>query len=48
VIAGIEDPAVIKKILDHLARRADATTLAFRPVACAPPQIALPGLKEPG
>jgi len=29
VIATIEDPAVIKKILDHLARRAEATTPVF-------------------
>ena len=48
VIASIEDPAVIKKILDHLARRAEAATPVFRPFARAPPQQELPGLKEPG
>ena len=48
VIASIEDPAVIKKILDHLARRAEAATPVFRPFARAPPHQQLPGLKEPG
>ena len=48
VIASIEDPAVIKKILDHLARRAEAATPVFRPFARAPPQQELPGLEEPG
>ena len=48
VIASIEDPVVIKKILAHLARRAAATTPVFRPFARAPPPPALPGLKEPG
>ena len=48
VIASIEDPIVIKKILDHLARRAEAATPVFRPFARAPPQQELPGLKEPG
>ncbi|MFM7120536.1 MAG: hypothetical protein ACKOZX_09895 [Gammaproteobacteria bacterium] len=48
VIASIENPVVIKKILNHLARRADAATPAFRPFARAPPQQELPGLKEPG
>ena len=48
VIASIEDPAVIKKILDHLERRTDAPTPVFRPFARAPPQQELPGLKEPG
>jgi ribosomal protein S27E len=48
VIASIEDPVVIKKILNHLARRAEAATPAFRPFARAPPQQELPGLKEPG
>ena len=48
VIASIEDPAVIKQILKHLDRRAQATPPAFRPFARAPPQQALPGLKEPG
>ena len=48
VIASIEDPVVIKTILDHLARRAEAATPGFRPFARAPPQQELPGLKEPG
>ena len=48
VIASIEDPIVIKKILEHLDRRAEPATSAFRPPARAPPQMALPGLKEPG
>ena len=48
VIASIEDPAVIKQILEHLDRRAQATPLSFRLFARAPPQQALPGLKEPG
>ena len=48
VIGSIEDPAVIKKILDHLARRAEAATPIFRPFARAPPQQELPGLDEAG
>ena len=48
VIASIEDSAVIKTILDHLARRAEAATPVFRPFARAPPQPALPGLLGPG
>ena len=48
VIASIEDPAVIKKILNYLARRAEAATPVFGPFARAPPQQDLPGLKEPG
>ena len=48
VIASIEDPAVIKQILDHLDRRTEPATPAFKPFARAPPPIALPGLKEPG
>ena len=48
VIASIEDPAMIKQILEHLDRRAQTTPLSFRPFARAPPQQALPGLKEPG
>ena len=47
IISSIEDPAVINKILDHLARRAEAATPASRPFARAPPQQQLPGLKEP-
>ena len=48
VIASVEDPAVIKKILDHLERQAEVATLEFRPFARAPPQKELSGLKEPG
>ena len=48
VIASIEDPIVIKKILAHLDRRAEPATPAFRPFARAPPQEELPGLREPG
>ena len=48
VIASIEDPAVIKQILEHLDRRTEPATPAFRPFARAPPSLALPGLKEPG
>ena len=48
VIASIEDPAVIKQILEHLDRRAEPATPAFRPFARAPPPLALPGLKAPG
>ena len=48
VLASIEDPAVIKQILDHLDRRTEPATPAFRPFARAPSPLALPGLKEPG
>jgi hypothetical protein len=48
VIASIEDPTVIKQILEHLDRRAQATPLSLRPFARAPPQQELPSLKEPG
>ena len=48
VIASIDDPSVIKKILDHLARRAEAVTPVSRPFARAPPQQELPGLTQPG
>ncbi len=37
VIASIEDPVVIKTILDHLAQ-AEAATPVSRPFARAPPQ----------
>ena len=37
VIASIEDPAVIKQILEHLERRAAPATPVFRPFACGPP-----------
>jgi hypothetical protein len=39
---------VSKKILDHLARRAEAATSIFRPFARAPPSQELPGLHEAG
>lgn len=45
--ASIEDSVVIKKILNHLARRAEAATPVFRPFARAPPHQQLPGLEEP-
>ena len=48
VLASIEDPAVIKQILDHLDRRTEPATPAFRPFGRAPPPLALPGLTEPG
>ena len=48
VIASIEDPTVIKQILEHLERRAEAATPVFRPFARAPPQTELPGLTELG
>ena len=48
VIASIEDPVVIKTILAHLARQAEAATPVSRPFARAPPQQELPGLTEPG
>ena len=40
VIASIEEPAVIKQILAHLARRDAATTPVIRPFARAPPPMA--------
>ena len=48
VIASIEDPAVIKQILEHLEGREAPAIPIFRPFACAPPSMTLPGLKEPG
>ena len=48
VMASIEDPVVIKKILEHLDRRAEPATPAFRPFARAPPPAELPGLKQSG
>ena len=48
IIASIEAPVVIKKILAHPARRAEAATPVFRPFVRAPPQQDLPGLKEAG
>lgn len=46
VIAGIEDPVVIKRILGHFDRRAGQLPLAFGKGAPAPPQFEPPGLKE--
>ena len=48
VIASIEDPAVIKHILEHLERRVEPATPVCKPFARAPPPAASPGLKEPG
>ena len=48
VIASIEDPAVIKQILDHFARRAEAATPVLRSFARAPPHQQLPDLEESG
>ena len=48
VIESIEGSAVIKKILEHLDRRAQAAPPVFRPFARAPPPAPLPGLTEPG
>ncbi|MSQ21499.1 MAG: hypothetical protein EXR39_18655 [Betaproteobacteria bacterium] len=48
VIASIEASIVIKKILEHLERRAKPASPAFRLFARAPPPMALPGLTEPG
>lgn len=45
VIASIEDPVVIKRILNHLEQRAGQQPLHVRP-ARAPPQGELPGLKD--
>ncbi len=44
VIASIEDPGVIKQLIEHLNRRAGQQPLAFGPLARAPPQGELPGL----
>ncbi len=46
VTASIEDPVVIKQILEHLDRRAGQQPLAFGKLARAPPQRELPGFKE--
>jgi hypothetical protein len=43
VIACIEDPAVIKKILDHLDSKATSSLQAMAPESRAPPQ---PGLRN--
>ena len=47
VIASIEDRVVIKKILQHLNRHAEAATPGFRPFDRAPPQQQLAGLTQP-
>jgi hypothetical protein len=45
VIASIEDPGVIKQILDHLDRRAGLSPAGLElPLARTPPQVELPGL----
>jgi len=44
VIASIEDPVVIKQIVEHLDRRAGQQPLVFGPLARAPPRGELPGL----
>ncbi len=44
IIASIEDPAVIKRILEHLKRRAEQPPLNLQ--ARAPPQRQLPGLTD--
>ena len=41
VIACIEDPLVIRKILDHLDRSTPATAPASLPESRAPPQASL-------
>ncbi len=46
IIACIEDPAVIQRILDHLDRRDAQPTRSGIPSARAPPQAALPGLND--
>lgn len=41
MIACIEDPAVIKKILDHLNEKAASEKTGLLPESRAPPQIGL-------
>ena len=45
VIASLEDPAVIKRILAHLEQGPGAAQHPEHPPR-APPQFVLPGLKE--
>ena len=45
VIACIEDPALIKRILAHLENSQDAGPHPEHPPR-APPQLTLPGLRE--
>ena len=46
IIASIEDPAVIKHILEHLERRTEQPPLNLGPPARAPPQGPLPDLMD--
>lgn len=46
IIACIEDPAVIRRILDHLDRCATTSRLAAAHPARAPPQPTLPGFND--
>jgi len=46
IIACIEDPGVIRQILDHLDRLAGQQPLAFGPLARAPPKRELPGFED--
>ena len=41
VIAGIEDPAVIQKILTHLKEQAPTAVAVRLPESRAPPQVSL-------
>ena len=43
IIASIEDPAIIKQILAHLERKAEAKEFNPLPESRAPPQIGLFG-----
>ncbi len=46
IIACIEDPTVIQRILDHLDRQTTSPPSANAHAARAPPQLMLPGLNE--
>ena len=46
IIACIEDPVVIRQILEHLDRRAGQQPLAFGKLARGPPQGEPPGFKD--
>ena len=46
IIARIEDPAVIQRILEHLDQRDVQPTRSAIPSARAPPQAELPGLND--
>jgi len=48
VIASIEDPLVIERILEHLARGTEALMPIFKPFARAPPPVVLPSRMDPG